>query len=154
MKSEISGVACRKLSILYIGRGIILTWRLMQIRYCNDGDLLYARRAAIVGTLRIWEGGKVIYQYRIWKTVVKRIKASPRVSVSTGFTGKTDDMMASNRQGAGTTMFHVTKGSMEHGSFPLPPLPEQKRIVAILDEAFHGYLPGGRQCREEPRQRP
>jgi type I restriction enzyme S subunit len=41
-------------------------------------------------------------------------------------------------QGAGTTMIHVTKGSMEARRLRLPPLPEQRRIVALLDEAFAG----------------
>ncbi len=35
-------------------------------------------------------------------------------------------------------MIHVTKGAMERRAIALPPLAEQKRIVAILDEAFEG----------------
>ncbi len=35
-------------------------------------------------------------------------------------------------------MIHVSKGSMEARAFPLPPLDEQQRIAAILDEAFEG----------------
>jgi type I restriction enzyme S subunit len=38
--------------------------------------------------------------------------------------------------GVGATMLHVTKGSMEQRSISVPPLTEQRRIVAILDEAF------------------
>jgi type I restriction enzyme S subunit len=41
-------------------------------------------------------------------------------------------------QGAGTTMMHVSKGSMDDRDIMLPPLPEQQRIVGILDEAFDG----------------
>lgn len=39
-------------------------------------------------------------------------------------------------KGAGTTMIHVSKGSMEERDILVPPLTEQQRIVAILDEAF------------------
>jgi len=39
-------------------------------------------------------------------------------------------------QGTGTTMLHVSKGAMEERDILVPPLPEQQRIVAILDEAF------------------
>ncbi len=46
----------------------------------------------------------------------------------------------------------VSKEFIEAYPIPIPPLPEQKRIVAILDEAFEG-IHGGRQCRKEPRQR-
>ena len=41
-------------------------------------------------------------------------------------------------QGAGTTMLHVSKGSMEDRDIAVPPLTEQHRIVTLLDEAFDG----------------
>jgi type I restriction enzyme S subunit len=39
-------------------------------------------------------------------------------------------------QGTGTTMTHVSKGSMEDRDIQIPPLSEQRRIVGILGEAF------------------
>jgi type I restriction enzyme S subunit len=39
-------------------------------------------------------------------------------------------------QGAGTTMVHVSKGSMENREIKLPALKDQARIVTLLDEAF------------------
>jgi type I restriction enzyme S subunit len=41
-------------------------------------------------------------------------------------------------QGTGTTMIHVAKGSMEDREILVPPLPDQQRIVGILDAAFQG----------------
>ncbi|PLX87899.1 MAG: restriction endonuclease subunit S [Desulfuromonas sp.] len=38
----------------------------------------------------------------------------------------------------GNTMPYIKKGMLTDFPIPLPPLPEQKRIVAILDEAFAG----------------
>ena len=37
-------------------------------KYCDDGDLLYAWSASFGA--RIWNGGKVIYHYHIWKILV------------------------------------------------------------------------------------
>lgn len=39
---------------------------------------------------------------------------------------------------SGLTVPKLNQGSLREISIPLPPLPEQKRIVAILDEAFAG----------------
>ena len=40
--------------------------------------------------------------------------------------------------GTGTTFKELSKSALSAVKIPLPPLPEQKRIVAILDEAFEG----------------
>lgn len=41
-----------------------------------------------------------------------------------------------NDLGSGTTFKELSKGALEKVSIPLPPLPEQKRIVALLDTVF------------------
>ena len=43
-----------------------------------------------------------------------------------------------NALGSGTTFKELSAGKLKKVELPLPPLPEQKRIVAILDEAFAG----------------
>ena len=43
-----------------------------------------------------------------------------------------------NDLGSGTTFKELSAGKLKKVEVPLPPLPEQKRIVAILDEAFSG----------------
>jgi len=43
-----------------------------------------------------------------------------------------------NSLGTGATFKELSSGKLKSVEIPLPPLPEQKRIVAILDEAFAG----------------
>ena len=102
-------------------------------KYCDDGDLLYAWSASFGP--QIWHGGKVIYHYHIWKTLIDQSRVNKKF-LYYWFLWDVDQIKA--EQGAGTTMVHVTKRSMEDRSLNLPPLPEQKCIVAILDEAFEG----------------
>ena len=100
-------------------------------KYCDNGDLLYAWSASFGP--RIWDGGKVIYHYHIWK-----IKINEEL-VDKGYLFHLldwDTEQIKAEQGTGSTMIHVTKGSMENRYLPFPPIPEQKRIVAILDQAF------------------
>lgn len=100
-------------------------------KYCDNGDLLYAWSASFGP--RIWEGQKVIYHYHIWKIEVDKTIADKRYLYHL-LDWDTEQIKLA--QGAGTTMVHVTKGSMENRVLPFPPIPEQKRIVAILDQAF------------------
>lgn len=100
-------------------------------KYCDRGDLLYAWSASFGP--RIWSGEKVIFHYHIWKTVLDKNRINKKF-LYYWFDWDADKIKS--EQGAGTTMIHVTKGSMENRLLALPPLPEQKRIVAILDEAF------------------
>ncbi len=102
-------------------------------KYCDDGDLLYAWSASFGP--RIWQGGKVSYHYHIWKTDLDNSRVLKEF-LYYWFDWDTDKIK--EEQGAGTTMIHVTKGSMEKRTLLLPPLLEQKRIVAILDKAFEG----------------
>lgn len=102
-------------------------------KYCDDGDLLYAWSASFGP--RIWLGGKVIYHYHIWKT---ELDANRVIKKFLYYWFDWDSERIKSDQGAGTTMTHVTKGAMENRRLMLPPLTEQNRIVAILDEAFEG----------------
>jgi type I restriction enzyme S subunit len=102
-------------------------------KYCGSGDLLYAWSASFGP--RIWDGGKVIYHYHIWK-----IEPDPALIDKRYLFHflEWDKERIREQQGAGTTMVHVTKGSMENRLIELPSLSEQQRIVAILEEAFAG----------------
>lgn len=100
-------------------------------KYCDNGDLLYAWSASFGP--KIWDGEKVIYHYHIWKVI-------PEASLVTKkflyWLFDWDKEEIKRTQGTGTTMIHVSKGSMENRQIPLPPLAEQQRIVEILDQAF------------------
>lgn len=99
-------------------------------KYCDHGDLLYAWSASFGP--RIWDGKKVIYHYHIWKIVIDEMVIDKKYL----FYALQNDVESIKReQGTGSTMIHVTKSAMEDRFIPLPPLPEQKRIAAILDKA-------------------
>ena len=99
-------------------------------KYCNHGDLLYAWSASFGP--KIWDGGKTIYHYHIWKVVPDSTKVL-KDFVFRWFQWDVERLKAEH--GTGATMIHVTKSSMEDRAIPLPPLPEQKRIAVILDAA-------------------
>lgn len=100
-------------------------------KYCDTGDLLYAWSASFGP--RIWEGEKAIFHYHIWKVVPDATKVD---KLFLYYFLMWDTEQIKNDQGAGTTMIHVAKGSMEERMVFVPPLSAQRRIVAILDEAF------------------
>ena len=96
-------------------------------KYCEDGDLLYAWSASFGP--HIWKGEKVIYHYHIWKVELK--KPSMRDYLYWALEAQTQAM---KKSGHGSTMIHITKANTEKMLIPLPPLEEQKRIVAKLEE--------------------
>lgn len=96
-------------------------------KYCDVGDLLYSWSASFGP--HIWEGGKAIYHYHIWK-----IDYSQCIDRSYLFYILLADTEQIKRSGHGLAMIHVTKAGMEKRPFPLPPLAEQKRIVAKIEE--------------------
>ncbi|WP_297325597.1 restriction endonuclease subunit S [Nitrosomonas sp.] len=100
-------------------------------KYCDYGDLLYAWSASFGP--RIWEGAKVIYHYHIWKVIPNTELITKEFLFQLL---KWDTEAIKTAHGTGATMMHVGKNSIETRLVPLPPLPEQQRIVAILDEAF------------------
>ena len=100
-------------------------------KYCDKGDLLYAWSASFGP--RIWHADKVIYHYHIWK-VVPDLTLIDKKFLFYFFEWDADQIKKD--QGAGTTMVHVSKGSMENREINLPRLNDQARIVTLLDEAF------------------
>ena len=96
-------------------------------KYIDNGDLIYAWSASFGP--QIWTGGHVIYHYHIWKVIPKQIIEKQFLYYflldKRNVIGETDLH--------GSTMKHITKTNMEHLSFPLPPLSEQKRIVKKIN---------------------
>ncbi len=95
-------------------------------QYCQSGDLLYMWSATFGP--HIWKGPKAIYHYHIWKVTPDEINLTkPYLYQLLGY--KTDEWLNKSN---GMGILHVTKGNMEDLQLNLPPLPEQKKIAAIL----------------------
>mgnify|MGYP000903259392 CR=1 FL=1 len=98
-------------------------------KYCDNGDLLYAWSASF-GPF-IWSGKKVIYHYHIWKLDLFSSTELNKNYLFTYLLEKTQEIKAA---GHGISMSHMTKERFEQLSVLLPPLEEQSRIVAKVDE--------------------
>lgn len=98
-------------------------------KYIDNGDLIYAWSASF-GPF-IWDGGKVIYHYHIWKMDLHSEIALDK-SFSKLFLAAISERIKAS--GNGIAMIHMTKERMEKVIHPLPPLEEQHRIVAKVDE--------------------
>ncbi|MER8639300.1 restriction endonuclease subunit S [Mesorhizobium sp. M1365] len=103
-------------------------------KYCDNGDLLYAWSASFAP--KIWNGGKVIYHYHIWKIVIDPQHIDKEYLY---YFLEWDVDKIKSSEGNGSTMIHVTKGAIEQRALNLPPLSEQRRIAEVLrsvGEAF------------------
>ncbi|MCF4175173.1 restriction endonuclease subunit S [Vibrio sp. McD22-P3] len=98
-------------------------------KYISSGDLIYAWSASF-GPF-IWDGGKVIYHYHIWKMDIFN-EAVLNKHFSKIFLQTISERIKAS--GNGIAMIHMTKERMEKVVHPLPPIEEQHRIVAKVDE--------------------
>ena len=95
----------------------------------ENGDLLFSWSATLDSF--IWKGQTAWLNQHIFKV-------NPRVGIFKGYLYYALKAIVSNLSDIthGLTMKHLTRGVFENYSFPLPPLAEQKRIVAKIEEVF------------------
>ncbi|MCX9588677.1 restriction endonuclease subunit S [Vibrio cholerae] len=98
-------------------------------KYIDNGDLIYAWSASF-GPF-IWDGGKVIYHYHIWKMDIFRETSLDKEFSKLFLQAISERIKAS---GNGIAMIHMTKERMEKVMHPLPPINEQKQIVNRVNE--------------------
>lgn len=94
-------------------------------KYCDNGDLLFAWSASFGP--KIWNGGKVIYHYHIWK-----MDLSDRVNRDYLFYYLYYLSKRIKSEGHGGIMIHTTKAEMEEREFILPNLSHQKKISKLF----------------------
>ena len=100
-------------------------------KYCDNGDLLFAWSASFGP--RIWDGGKVIYHYHIWKL-------EPNEDIVDKYylyywLRKSVDILTAGTHGS--VMAHMTKGDMENQRILLPRIEEQRKVgktLRLLDD--------------------
>ena len=93
------------------------------------GDLLYAWSATLGAY--IWRGQDAWLNQHIFK--VNHTKVIDQLFLYYALTHITDELYNKSH---GTGMVHITKGKFEETRFRLPPLNEQYRIVARVEELF------------------
>jgi type I restriction enzyme S subunit len=79
----------------------------------------------------IWNGGDAVLNQHIFKVAIYSSKISKEY-LRMAINASLDALIGSARGGVG--LKHVTKGQIESLQIPLPPLEEQNRIVAKVDE--------------------
>ena len=98
----------------------------------NKGDLLIGMDGEF--RCNIWKGPEALLNQRVCRLQNFSEKLFPKFL----FYGINKYLKEIEDVTGFTTVKHLSSKSIKSIAFPLPPLPEQERIVGILDEAFEG----------------
>ena len=96
-------------------------------KYCDNGDLLFAWSASF-GAF-IWNGGKVIYHYHIWKVLYDKQKLN--IDYYRFLLNTMTAYFMKDVHGIG--MVHLTKAGMEQYILPIPPLTLQQEFANKIE---------------------
>ena len=96
-------------------------------KYCDDGDLLFAWSASF-GAF-IWNGGKVIYHYHIWKVLYDKQKLN--IDYYRFLLNTMTAYFMKDVHGIG--MVHLTKAGMEQYILPIPSLTLQQEFADKIE---------------------
>ena len=96
-------------------------------KYCDKGDLLFAWSASFGP--KIWDGGKVIYHYHIWKMVLDDAVDKKYLYYYLYYLSK-----RIKAEGHGGIMIHTTKTEMEERELHLPDLDDQRKTSNVLNQ--------------------
>ena len=96
-------------------------------KYCDNGDLLFAWSASFGP--KIWDGGKVIFHYHIWK-----ILTTPQIDKKYFYYFLENAADRIKESGHGIAMIHTTKSEMEQMELLLPEMEQQLQIATVLDK--------------------
>ncbi len=102
----------------------------------NDGDLLFSWSGTIGSSFgpHLWNRGKGVLNQHIFK-----VSLQPDLEKKYAYYALLWVTADVEKQVNGAVgLVHITKSKLKEFQIPCPPLPEQRRIVAILDEAFAG----------------
>ena len=118
-------------------------------KYCNKGDLLYSW-AATLGP-QIWEGGKYIFHYHIWKILFD----AEKIDRDYLYYYLQYDLALISKSTTKSTMVHVSMESMKKREIKLPPLDKQKQIASLIRnfDALCNDLTSGLPAEIEARQK-
>lgn len=95
-------------------------------KYCDNDDLLYAWSASFGP--KLWEGGKTIYHYHIWKMIPDLHKVN-KYYLYYWLLNNANQLTAGTH---GSVMAHITKSSMENQDIELPNLDIQFKVSDML----------------------
>lgn len=96
-------------------------------KYCDSGDLLFAWSASFGP--KIWNGGKVIYHYHIWKMVLEDSVNKEYLYYYLYYLSE-----RIKAEGHGGIMIHTTKAEMEERELSLPDMSKQCEIAKVLNQ--------------------
>ena len=96
-------------------------------KYCDNGDLLFAWSASF-GAF-IWNEGKVIYHYHIWKVLYDAKVLD--IQYYRYLLNTMTNFFMKDVHGIG--MVHLTKAGMEQYVLPLPPLALQQQFASKIE---------------------